>query len=817
MTLDLTQFHDAFFEESFEALDSMESALLKLDLGAPDAELINTIFRVAHSIKGGSATFGFSEIASFTHSLETLLDELRANRLQVTEETSDLLLKSVDAMRDMLRAVQAKKPIDSQRVADLQFDTEKLLAQRHAATNGASPLSPAAPQSSASLPTASAAPTSAPVAGAVASPDADVAAQSGASTSIQMQSGAAASAPVSSERRWQISFRPYRELFARGNDPLRMLRELHELGTLTVEAIVDALPSFEELDTQSCYLAWNLELAGNVDEAAIKQVFDWAEGDCDLVITDMMSASTAAAAPVASTASAEDHTNYDLIAEFDAMIAADAAPKYEPVQVAAAAAPAPVATAPAAASTSATASGTTLAASASTAAVAPNAAATGSGTAVAASSDFAAKGTEAKAEPTLSTEPAHAPEKVSKSETAAASGIGDSGSIRVSVEKIDELMNTVGELVITQSMLSQLGRNLEGGASEQFRLGLAELERNMRELQDSVMRVRMLPISFVFSRFPRMVRDLAQRLGKQIEFTMTGEQTELDKTVLEKIGDPLVHLIRNSIDHGIEKPDVRTQRGKTPTGHLRLDACHRGGNICVEVNDDGGGMDPQKIMAKARSRGLLGANETLSDEQAVELIFMPGFSTAEQTTDVSGRGVGLDVVRRNVKELGGSIDIRNAPGEGARFIITLPLTLAIVDGQSIAVGKQNYIVPLISIIESLQIKQGALNRVAGRGEVFTFRGDYVPVIRLHELFGVEPRTRELDEGLIVIVEGEGRRVGLFVDDLLGQQQVVIKSLETNYGHIDGVSGATILGDGSVALILDLPGIIRRAGAGVRAN
>jgi two-component system chemotaxis sensor kinase CheA len=378
-------------------------------------------------------------------------------------------------------------------------------------------------------------------------------------------------------------------------------------------------------------------------------------------------------------------------------------------------------------------------------------------------------------------------------------------------------MNTVGELVITQSMLSQLGRSLEGPASEQFRLGLAELERNMRELQDSVMRVRMLPISFVFSRFPRMVRDLAQRLGKQIELVMTGEQTELDKTVLEKIGDPLVHLVRNSIDHGIEKPDVRVAKGKSANGHLRLDACHRGGNICVEVSDDGGGLDPARIIAKARSRGLIGPNETITDEQACELIFLPGFSTAETTTDVSGRGVGLDVVRRNVKELGGAIEVNNDPGRGARFVITLPLTLAIVDGQSIAVGKQSYIVPLISIIESLQIKQGSLNRIAGRGEVFVFRGDYVPVIRLHDLFGVEPRSRELDEGLIVIVEGDGRRVGLFVDDLLGQQQVVIKSLETNYGHIDGVSGATILGDGSVALILDLPGIIRRAGTGARAN
>jgi two-component system chemotaxis sensor kinase CheA len=407
--------------------------------------------------------------------------------------------------------------------------------------------------------------------------------------------------------------------------------------------------------------------------------------------------------------------------------------------------------------------------------------------------------------------------KTPKSEASAASGIGDSGSIRVSVEKIDELMNTVGELVITQSMLSQLGKNLEGPSSEQFRLGLAELERNMRELQESVMRVRMLPISFVFSRFPRMVRDLAQRLGKEVNLVLTGEHTELDKTVLEKIGDPLVHLVRNSVDHGIEMPDVRKANGKPSFGTLKLDASHRGGNICVEVSDDGGGLNPAKILAKARSRGIVGANDVLTDQQACELIFMPGFSTAEQTTDISGRGVGLDVVRRNVKELGGTIEVKNEPGKGARFIITLPLTLAIVDGQSIAVGKQNYIVPLISIIESLQIKQGALNRVAGQGEVFSFRGDYVPVIRLHEIFGVEPRAHDLHQGLIVIVEGDGRRVGLFVDDLLGQQQVVIKSLETNYGHIDGVSGATILGDGSVALILDLPGIIRRAGAGVRAN
>ena len=778
MTLDLTQFHDVFFEESFEALDSMEAALLKLDLGAPDAELINTIFRVAHSIKGGSATFGFSEIASFTHSLETLLDELRSNKLQVTSTTLDLLLKSVDAMRDMLRAVQTKTPIDSQRVANLQADAEAILAQKApaagevpaaatvaaahpmsdavAAPNGAN--APAAPSpASSSTPVVAEAGTPAAASAVAAPPAPTVASAAQGSTE-----GAANGASVGASRLWKISFRPYPELFARGNDPLRMLRELAGLGTLDVETSFDSLPQFKKLDPENCYLSWNLELRGDIEEAAIREVFDWADGDCDLDIVAVETAATVAAA------AADALVNHDLIAEFDAMMAADAAPKYAPVVVTA---PAP----------------------------SPPPAAEGA----------ALNAVAADTPPEAS--------KVSKSETNAASGIGDSGSIRVSVEKIDELMNTVGELVITQSMLSQLGKNLEGPSSEQFRLGLAELERNMRELQESVMRVRMLPISFVFSRFPRMVRDLAQRLGKEVNLVLTGEHTELDKTVLEKIGDPLVHLVRNSIDHGIEKPDVRKANGKPAFGTLKLDASHRGGNICVEVSDDGGGMNPARILAKARERGVIGPNDVLTDAQACELIFMPGFSTAETTTDVSGRGVGLDVVRRNVKELGGTIETRNVLGKGARFIITLPLTLAIVDGQSIAVGKQSYIVPLISIIESLQIKQGALNRVAGQGEVFSFRGDYVPVIRLHEIFGVEPRAHELHQGLIVIVEGDGRRVGLFVDDLLGQQQVVIKSLETNYGHIDGVSGATILGDGSVALILDLPGIIRRAGAGVRTN
>ena len=360
-------------------------------------------------------------------------------------------------------------------------------------------------------------------------------------------------------------------------------------------------------------------------------------------------------------------------------------------------------------------------------------------------------------------------------------------------------------------MLTQLGTGMEGAEADQLHAALTLLERNVRELQESVMRVRMLPISSVFSRFPRLVRDLSQRLDKKIDLRMTGEQTELDKTVLEKIGDPLVHLIRNSIDHGIESPEEREQNGKPAAGTVHMNAFHKGGSITIEVIDDGKGLDKDRILEKARSRGLVSPNETLSDEQVYDLVFTPGFSTAQETTDLSGRGVGMDVVRRNIQELGGTIEIRSVIGKGTHTSITLPLTLAIVDGLSVAVGEETYIVPLTAIVESLQLEAGGVSHLVGRGEVFSFRGTYLPVIRMHEIFDVEPKTRDVHKGLLMVVEGDGRQAGLFVDDLLGQQQVVIKSMETNYQRIDGISGATILGDGSVALILDVPGLIRVAG------
>jgi two-component system, chemotaxis family, sensor kinase CheA len=692
MAIDLTQFHDAFFDESFEALDSMESALLKLDTGSPDPEAINTIFRVAHSIKGGGATFGFGEIASFTHSLETLLDELRGKRISVTQRISDLLLKSVDVMRAMLGAAKAKRPIDAQSVADLQFDIELIIVQR----------------------------------------DTGVAASPSPMTAAAEPSSAAAALPAEAAPsvEWRIDLRPGPQFFERGTDPVRIFRELGVLGNLTVTAHLDALPSYQDIEPGRCYLSWSLSLVSDAPEAAIREIFEWLNADCELTVTGGHSIA-AAALPAASVTDTE--------------------PSITPIAANPPAAPAPP--------------------------------------------DVPKAGTADAAQPAAPTPTGLAAE---------------SGSIRVGVEKVDELINTVGELVITHAMLSQISRDVIGPAGDALRTSLQQLERNMRQLQESVMRVRMLPISVVFSRFPRMVRDLAQRLEKQVELKIAGETTELDKTVLEKIGDPLVHLVRNSIDHGIESGAARAAAGKRSVGTIQLRASHRGGTILIEVSDDGGGLDCERILAKARAAGLVSATDKLSQEQIQELIFLPGFSTTEITTDVSGRGVGLDVVRRNVTDLGGKIEVESERGRGSRFLITLPLTLAIVDGLSVAVGGQTYILPMMSTIESLRLNPSQVTHIAEGREVFGFRDEYLPIVRLGRFFGLTSHARALHEGLVVVVEGAGRRVGLFVDDLLGQQQVVIKSLQANYGHVAGISAATILGDGSVALILDVPDLIRSA-------
>jgi two-component system chemotaxis sensor kinase CheA len=386
----------------------------------------------------------------------------------------------------------------------------------------------------------------------------------------------------------------------------------------------------------------------------------------------------------------------------------------------------------------------------------------------------------------------------------------DTNSIRVNITKIDALINTVGELVITQAMLSQLRDGFDMHHLDKLRDGLDQLERNTRELQESVMSIRMLPISFAFNRFPRLVHDLGQQLGKKVQLTISGEQTELDKTVMEKIGDPLLHLVRNALDHGIEPPARRSEAGKPETGCLHLHAYHQGGAIVIEVSDDGAGLNRDKILCKAREQGLVGEDETPPDDQVYTLIFQAGFSTAETISEISGRGVGMDVVWRNIKDLGGTIDVVSAGGSGTTFTIRLPLTLAILDGQLVQVGEETYIVPLVTIVESVQIDTTLIHTVAGQSTLYKLRDDYIPIVRLGDLFSVQKDGDTGTEHLLMVVESTGQKIGLIVDALLGQQQVVIKSLETNFRRIEGVSGATILGDGTVALILDIAGLLRLA-------
>ncbi|MCG8427686.1 MAG: chemotaxis protein CheA [Chromatiales bacterium] len=681
MTIDMAQFHQVFFDESFEGLDVMESGLLNMDPGTADTEEINSIFRAAHSIKGGSGTFGFTEISNFTHVMETLLDEMRDGRREVTAVAVDALLRSVDVLREMLKAVSADDTIDMDDVQAQQSELEAILNNSESA---------------------------APAAGAnSAQPAAD---------------GAEAITG------WRVVFRPLPHMMRTGNDPLRIIQELTDLGDVKVEGDASLLPRLAELDPEECFLSWVITVNEALEKSQISEVFDWVEDDCELSIV-----------PIVTEAVAE---------QVEAPEVESAVQASEPAQ--------------------------------------PE-----------------RRQGERRAEDRRS------PVDRRQNDRRSGGGASGSSSIRVDINKIDGLINMVGELVITQSMLSMLGEDFTIDRVERLQDGLAQLERHTRELQESVMQIRMLPISFTFSRFPRLVHDLSSKMGKKIELKMSGEQTEVDKTVIEKIGDPLVHLVRNSLDHGIEMPEVRKAAGKPETGTVHLSAAHRGGNIIIEIRDDGKGLDKHRIESKAIERGLITEEHNLTDQQIYELIFQAGFSTAEQISDVSGRGVGMDVVRKNINELGGSIEIESEMGKGSAIIIRLPLTLAILDGQTIAVGDEIYIVPLVSIIESIQLKPDMINLVAGRGETFKLRNDYLPIVRLHEVFGIESvKTTDLMSGLLVVVEGDGKRCGLFVDDLIGQQQVVIKSLEANYKRVDGLSGATILGDGSVALILDIPGIIR---------
>jgi two-component system chemotaxis sensor kinase CheA len=698
MAMDLTQFHQIFFEESLEGIATMEAGLLALAAGGAEAETVNDIFRAAHSIKGGAATFAFTEIAHLTHVMETLLDEVRAGHTEPTPAVVEALLAGVDCLRALLQAQKLGVAADEARRATVE---SRLIGFLGAANPAGQATTPTAATPSAPTPTA-----------AVATP---LAPDTPSTPDTNNASG------------WRIHFRPHRHLMQSGNDPLRILQELRRLGEARIVADTSALPGLHGLDPEDCYLSWRIDLLGSPSRAEVADCFAWVEGDCDLDISPL-----AGAPDLPALASPPSPGGPSGLPRSSASPASPASPKPS--------APGPATPA----------------------------------------------GAEGGWTP----------------------GLDRLTSIRVEIDKVDALINMMGELVITQAMLNQLSEQLEIAGVEKLRDGLAQLARNTRMLQESAMGIRMLPIGVSFKRFPRLVHDLSERLGKKALLRLSGEQTELDKTVLEKISDPLVHLVRNALDHGIELPAARRAAGKPEQGLLTLNAFHQGGNIIIEVSDDGAGIDRERVLAHARARGLIKDDEILTEDRILDLIFLPGFTTSHTVSDVSGRGVGMDVVRKNIKDLGGVVEIRTTPGQGTTFRVRLPLTLSILDGQLVRVGEEIYILPLISIVESVQVDPRQLKSVASRSEVYRLRNDYIPVARLRDLFhSVSDRAALRDDGLLVIAEGDGQRIGLFVDDLLSQQQIVIKSLETNYQRVEGISGATILGDGRVALILDVAGLI----------
>jgi two-component system chemotaxis sensor kinase CheA len=664
MAIDLSRFVATFFEESREGLDAMESGLLRLDQGERDVELINTIFRAAHSMKGGAGSFGFTAITELTHLLETLLDQMRSGKREIESQAVDALLVSVDVLRNLLVAAQSGTPVDAARLSAICERLKTILS-------GA---------------------TAAPAAASAGTP-----------------------APAPAKSGWRVRFAPLPHLFMTGNDPLRILSELRNLGPCEVRCDTGRLPAFGALDPTQAVLSWEVEIGAAVERVAIEELFSWVEGDCELSIEPL------AAAPAADATS-------------------PSAPAAE------AAAPAPK-------------SGGNV-----------------------------------------------VPLREERAQAAPAAAAPES-SIRVAVSKVDALINLVGELVITQAMLKQLSTALDPVLNEKLINGLNQLDRNTRDLQEAVMGVRMMPVDFVFSRFPRLVRDLSGRLGKSVRLKTIGEGTELDKGVIEKISDPLVHLVRNAVDHGLEMPADRVDAGKDETGTITLAASHQGGHIVIEVADDGRGLDKDRIIAKARERGIA-VPDGLPDSEAFQLIFLPGLSTAKEVTDVSGRGVGMDVVKKNILALGGSVDVASKPGQGTRITIRLPLTLAILDGMTVAVGEEIFIAPLNFVVESLQMREADIKTVNGSARLLRVRGEYLPLLSMAELFGVRRAGSAPGVPIAVIVEGDGRRIALEVDELVGQQQVVVKSLESNYRRIHGISGATILGDGRVALIIDVGGLAR---------
>ena len=683
MSIDIEQFHGVFFDESDEHLDDMEQLLMSLDVESPDPEELNSIFRAAHSIKGGSGIFGFDALMNLTHVMENLLDKARNNELSVTADIVNVLLETLDVLKDTLNAYRDETPVP-----------EDSIAERIKILNGV----------------------------------------------INGQSTDAA--PGDGDDSSEVSVNAQNE--SAQDDSFGFF---DDEPNGAIEAADDSFGFFDDEPVNEALSHNDNTKSENNDEDG----FGFFDDEISNNTVDAQNETTKA-----ETAEVEQGFGF-----------------FEDTP-------------------SATNINTSIETASSNNA---QSASTQSNTATSSNNDQA---------PTSGASPTPTQAKTPPKPPAKKSTARESASIRVDTTKIDAMVNLVGELVITQSMLSMIGQDVEGQVGERLQLAIDELQRNTREIQESVMSMRMLPLTATFNRFPRLVRDLAGKLGKQVELVLQGGSTEIDKSLIEKIVDPLTHLVRNSIDHGIEMPDKRVAAGKPEKGTVILSAEQKGGSIIISIIDDGGGLHRDKILDKARSNGLT-VSDDMPDSEVWQLIFQPGFSTAEAITDVSGRGVGMDVVRRNIESIGGRIDIESSAGEGSAFFIHLPLTLAIVDGMCVSVGKQIFVIPLLNIIESFQPTKQQL-KTLGNDTVLYIRDQYWPLVPLYDFMEVEDAALSPTEGIVVLLESSKKRFGVLVDALVGQQQVVIKSLEEHYRKVAGIAGATIMGDGKVALIIDADSI-----------
>ena len=712
-----------FFQECEEGLADLEAGLLRMDAGETDDETVNAVFRAVHSIKGGAGAFSLDALVRFAHVFETTLDYVRSGKLAADSAVVAVMLRANDVLADLIVAARDDKPADESRSQALVGELQALIGEGEADDGDGMDDFVFEPVRIGGEPDAMA-----------ADPSAELGADPGESGFV-------------------IRFRPVASLYAKANDPLLLFRELATLGELACELDAGALPPLDGLEPEASYLAWTLTLRTDAPLGAVREVFDFVDGDCELQIEDAGAASAPAPAPVpVAPAAAEPMVD---IAALIARVTAFADP---PAGAGEAHAPA------------------------------------------------------AALEPPRPLAAVQAPPPAAAAQDRKGEAAG-APTIRVDLERVDRLIDLVGELVINQAMLSQ--RMSEEGLrrGSPAMVALDELEQLTREIQDSVMAIRAQPVRSVFQRMPRLVRETAALVHKQVRLVTDGEGTEVDKTVIERLSDPLTHMIRNAIDHGVETPETRVAAGKPAEGTVRLSALHRSGRIVIEVADDGAGINRARVRQIAVERGLIAPDAALSDEEVDNLIFMAGFSTASTVSDISGRGVGMDVVRRSIQALGGRISIASRPGEGSTFTLSLPLTLAVLDGMVVSVGDQTLVAPLTAMIETLKPQPSQVHALGG-GQVIAIRDAYLPLVDVGQVLGYRSTSLEPASGVALLVETEGgARSALLVDAIQGQRQVVIKSLEANFQHVPGIAAATILGDGRVALILDVDALVDRARGG----